>query len=59
MILTPEELTRRLDGFYGSTEPQPLPWIVCVCGGRFIGKDFERHLARMQGTSKRPHGRRP
>lgn len=58
MELTPELLKSRLDRWYGTLEPQPIPWVRCVCGGRFLEMDFQRHLARMRGRSKRPHGRR-
>lgn len=57
LILTPDLIRERLDRWYGSREPRPIPWVRCICGGRFLEVDFQRHLARMQGNSKRPHGR--
>ena len=51
-MLTPEEITRRLDAFYG--EPVVRPWVRCLCGARFPAPALlERHMKRVANLVKR------
>lgn len=59
-VLTPEELTRRLDRFYRDRRlPENVGWTQCLCARWFRDEDFGSHvhLAR-RWKDGRPHGKR-
>lgn len=51
-MLTPEEIRRRLDAFYG--EPIARPWVRRLCGARFPAPALlDRHIKRVANLVKR------